>query len=265
MEDMEDHMRHRVHGIKALFLVLAAAGILLAAAAPAKQARAKFREEKWDFGRIEQGELLTHEFVFRNEGDAPLVIEKITTSCGCTAALASEDRIEPGREGKIKASLDTRGYGGRVVKYIYVESNDASVSRRELAVSAEIDIPPQPRIELDRYNIDLGLSLEGEETATTFGISNAGELELAVTATHPEFLFFHGNKPARFPLNIASGKSAELEIRFPARNKVGMLRDYVLIKSNDPMKPTLSIYISRYVVTKKELKDLFTKYKKILD
>jgi hypothetical protein len=44
-----------------------------------------------------------------------------------------------------------------------------------------------------------------------------------------------------------------------------MLRDYVLVKSNDPIRASLSIYISRYVVSKKDLKDLFNKYKKELE
>jgi hypothetical protein len=44
-----------------------------------------------------------------------------------------------------------------------------------------------------------------------------------------------------------------------------MLRDYVLVKSNDPVRASLSIYVSRYVVTKKDLKELFIKYKSQLD
>jgi hypothetical protein len=256
----EDGMRKRT-------VIAVAALILLAAGASTagKEARAKFKEEVWDFGKIKQGEVLAHEFVFTNEGDAPLVIERVSTSCGCTAALASEDRIAPGKEGRIKASFDTRGYAGSVVKYVYVESNDASNARRELKVTAEIDVPPQPRIELDRYNADLGLSLEGEETSTRFTVRNVGELELKIEIGHPDFKFFAGGKPAVFPISVAAGKEVSLEVRFPAPAKPGMLRDYVLVKSNDPVRASLSIYVSRYVVTKKDLKALFDKYKKELD
>ena len=248
-------------------VIAVAALILLAAGASTagKEARAKFKEEVWDFGKIKQGEVLAHEFVFTNEGDAPLVIERVSTSCGCTAALASEDRIAPGKEGRIKASFDTRGYAGSVVKYIYVESNDASNARRELKVTAEIDVPPQPRIELDRYNADLGLSLEGEEASTRFSVRNVGELELKIEIAHPDFKFFAGGKPAVFPMSVAAGKEVALEVRFPAPAKPGMLRDYVLVKSNDPVRASLSIYVSRYVVTKKDLKALFDKYKNQLD
>jgi len=246
-------------------VILGVIGIVLPASAAGKQARVKFKEEAWDFGKITQGEILTHEFVFTNEGDAPLVIEKVTTSCGCTAALASEEKIGPGKEGRIKTSFDSRGYSGRIVKYVYVESNDAGASRRELSLRAEIEVMPQPRIELSAYNIDLGLSLEGEEASTRVVIKNPGELELSIEIAHPEFKFLANDKPAVFPLKIAAGKELGLEVRLPSQNKIGTLRDYVLIKSNDPVRSTLSIYISRYVITREALKGLFKKYGKILE
>jgi hypothetical protein len=246
-------------------VVLGVIGIILPASAAGKQARAKFKEVAWDFGKIKQGEILTHEFVFTNEGDALLVIEKVATSCGCAAALASEEKIGPGKEGRIKASFDSRGYSGRIVKYVYVESNDADASRRELSLIAEIEVPPQPRIELSAYNIDLGLSLEGEEASTRVAIKNTGELELSIDIAHPEFKFLTNGKPAAFPLKIAAGKELGLDVRLPSQNKNGALRDYVLIKSNDPIRSTLSIYISRYVITKEALKELFKKYGKIAE
>jgi hypothetical protein len=246
-------------------VVLGVIGIILPASAAGKQARAKFKEVAWDFGKIKQGEILTHEFVFTNEGDAPLVIEKVATSCGCTAALASEEKIGPGKEGRIKASFDSRGYSGRIVKYVYVDSNDADKSRRELSLNAEIEVPPQPRIELSAYNIDLGLSLEGEEAATRVAIKNTGELELSIDIAHPEFKFLVNGKPAAFPLKIAAGKKLGLDVRLPSQNKNGALRDYVLIKSNDPIRSTLSIYISRYIITQEALRELFKKYGKILE
>ncbi len=250
---------------KRTIIAMATLTLLAAGMAAGKEARARFKEEAWDFGKVKQGEILAHEFVFANVGEATLVIERVATSCGCTAALSSEDRIAPGKEGRIKASFDTRGYAGRVVKYIYVESNDASGGRRELKVSAEIDVPPQPRIELDRYNADLGLSLEGEAASTRFTVKNVGELELKIEINHPDFKFFVAGKPAVFPMSVPARKEAAFEVRFPPPAKPGMLRDYVLVKSNDPVRASLSIYISRYVITKQDLKALFNKYKKELD
>ncbi len=251
---------------KSRFAAIAAAVVLAATLSAAeKRALGKFKETSWDFGKIKQGEVLAHDFVFTNEGEGPLVIERIASTCGCTAALASEDKIGPGKTGKINVTFDSRGYSGKIVKYIHVESNDSEDPSREIRIEAEIEVPPQPRIDLDRYTVDPGLSLQGEESSAKVVVRNIGELELKVEASHTKFTFFVDGKPAAFPLAIASGKSAAIEIRFPGAVETGALRDYVLFKSNDPLRSTVSIYVSRYVITKAELKALFNKYRKLVE
>jgi hypothetical protein len=66
------------------------------------------------------------------------------------------------------------------------------------------------------------------------------------------------------PLKIPSGKEAEVVVRIPSQNRTGAVREYVLIKSNDTLRSTMSLYISGYIITKDQLKDLFQKYKDIL-
>jgi len=247
-------------------ILFAAASLLLTAGghAAAKKALAVFKETTHDFGKVKQGDVLTYEFIFTNKGEGTLSVERVETSCGCTAALASADKIAPGAEGKIKATLNTHGYQGKFTRYIFFSSNDASSQRRELSVTADIEVPPQAKIELDRYNIDMGVVLEGESPSVKVLIKNVGERELKVEIGQQDIKFSSEGKPLTFPLSIQAGGSKEVELTFPPQTKVGSLRDYVLIRSNDAVRSTLSVYISRYVVTKKELKDLFNKYKAIL-
>jgi hypothetical protein len=245
-------------------LLIAAVGLLAAQASASSAARAAFKSTSHDFGKIKQGDVLTYEFAFTNAGDTTLVIDRLETSCGCTAALASANRIPPGEEGRIKTTFNSQGYYGRITKYIYLISNDSTAKRRELTVSAEIEVPPQARIDLDQYNIDLGVSLTGETPSATVLVKNTGERELRVEIDPQEIQFFVGGKPASFPLLIASGKSVPLEFRFPPQARAGLLRDYVLIRSNDAARSTISVSIYRYVMTKKELLALFEKYGSLL-
>ncbi|MDH4196742.1 MAG: DUF1573 domain-containing protein [Candidatus Aminicenantes bacterium] len=242
-----------------------AAAPLAAGSGAAPQPRLKFEAEKHDFGKVKQGQSVTYEFVFENRGDALLIIEKVETSCGCTAALLSEKNIAPGKKGKIKSTFETQGYGGRVTKYIFVESNDPSSPRVELAVTADVQTPPAPKIELNTYTIDMGLCLEGEEPSARVQVRNIGEIELRVEIAHQDFAFLVDGKAAVFPVKIAAGKSVLLEVRFPPQAKMGQMRDYVLLRSNDPARSTVSLYINRYVVSKRDLRDLFQKYRKLLE
>lgn len=257
-------MRHRT--IWRAGAVIAATAVLAAAFAWAQpgKPRALFKETTHDFGKVKQGDVVTHEFAFKNTGNAPLVVEKVEVTCGCTAALVSEKTIDPGKEGKIKATFDTRGYSGRLARYLYLVSNDAENGRRELSLVAEIQVPPSPRIDVDRYNVDMGLVLEGESPSAAIVIKSAGERELRVELAHENVQFFSGGKTLVSPFYLPTGESREVEIRFPAQSKPGVNRDYILLKSNDPVRSTLSIYVSRYVISRKELKDLFDRYKSIL-
>ena len=44
----------------------------------------KFEHLEHDFGKVLQGEQVSHTFKFKNVGDAPLIISSIEKTCGCT-------------------------------------------------------------------------------------------------------------------------------------------------------------------------------------
>ncbi len=225
----------------------------------------QFKELKWDFGNKKQGEVLTHTFRFENVGDEPLVISRVRTSCGCAAAILSKKELNPGEKGEIQVKFNTQGYYGEQNKFIYVESNDPSESVKQLMISASIEVPPSPKIELDSYTIDLGLVLEGEELSTEFNISNTGELELAVTPFHKDAVFFIRGRKLSPPLKVAAGKTEQVEVRMPARKKKGLVREFVRLQSNDQRRSTLSLYLLAYSISKEQLKELFDKYRTILN
>lgn len=224
----------------------------------------KFNENSWNFGNVKAGKILTHVFKFTNIGDAPLVIGQVRTSCGCAAALVSKKEIPPGKAGEIKVTFNTRGYSGELSKYVYVDSNDPKQPRKELTVSVSIEVPPRPQISLERYAIDLGLLLESEDVITQAKIKNIGELELVVEILHREASFTLKNKPLSSPLKIAAGKAADVGIKINPRKKFGLIREYILLKTNDPLRPNLSLYVSGYVVTKQQIRELVERNKDIL-
>ncbi len=247
-----------------LLIAACAAGPAAAAPAQTPAPRAVFKTAAHDFGTVKQGDVLTCEFVFRNEGGAPLVVEKVETTCGCTAALVSEKTVAPGREGKVKASFDTRGYSGRMSRFIYIVTNEGGNRRHELSLSADIQVPPSARIDIDRYNIDLGIVLEGDTLATRIVIKSTGQRELKVEMAQENVEFFSGGKRLAGPIFLPAGDSREIELRFPPQARTGSVRDYILLKSNDPVRSTMSIYVSRYVISRKEMKELFEKYRSVL-
>ena len=70
-----------------------------------------FPETEHDFGEIQEGEKIVHEFTFKNTGKEPLVISKAQGSCGCTVPDWPREPIPVGEEGVIKVQYDSRGKG----------------------------------------------------------------------------------------------------------------------------------------------------------
>ena len=65
-----------------------------AAAAP----HAAVRETAFDFGKITEDRALTHTFVIKNTGTAPLKIEEVDPDCACTVPSYDQDH-PPRRSG----------------------------------------------------------------------------------------------------------------------------------------------------------------------
>ena len=60
----------------------------------------EFEQETIDYGKIEKGSDGLRVFVFTNIGNAPLVIENVKGSCGCTVPTKPEQPIMPGEKVK---------------------------------------------------------------------------------------------------------------------------------------------------------------------
>jgi hypothetical protein len=111
----------------------------LALAGEPKAPRIRVEPESFDFGRALQGKALRKDFRIRNFGDATLVIEGVSTTCGCTAALAAESRVEPGDSTVLRVTLRTRRDSGRVEREVLVRSNDSEAPLVQVRVVATVE------------------------------------------------------------------------------------------------------------------------------
>lgn len=96
-----------------------------------------FAEEKHDFGKVAEGEMVTYTFKVENKGKADLILLDVTTSCGCTVADFDKKPIKKGESGFIQLKFDTRGRSGKVTKTATVVSN-ATPESKDLQLIAEI-------------------------------------------------------------------------------------------------------------------------------
>lgn len=98
----------------------------------------------FDFGKALPNRTLEKEFNLRNFGDEELVIEKVTTSCGCTVTQLDTKLLKPGASTPLRVKLETRSAQGRILKSVAIRSNDATKSVFELKLEATV-VPEKAR------------------------------------------------------------------------------------------------------------------------
>jgi len=79
-----------------------------------------------DFGAIIKGEVAVVELPLRNTGKAPLLIDALVTTCGCTSAEISAMTILPGEEATLRLSYDSAAHEndmGPLERRIFIISN----------------------------------------------------------------------------------------------------------------------------------------------
>lgn len=113
-------------------LILAVAlfiGFTAFSKAQTKPGEFKFDAEVHDFGNIVIGKPVVHTFNFTNTGEAPIIISKVETTCGCTVPEYSKTPIKAGEKGFIKVTLTPSGPAVPIVKSITLTSNARTTTK----------------------------------------------------------------------------------------------------------------------------------------
>lgn len=94
--------------MKNLITILFVGLISFGSLAQEKIAKIEFKTDVIDYGTIEKGADGLRTFEFTNTGNAPLIISKVSSTCGCTVPKKPKDPIMPGETGEIQVKYDTK-------------------------------------------------------------------------------------------------------------------------------------------------------------
>lgn len=83
----------------------------------------KFEQSEYDFGKVKDGEKVTHIYKFTNTGKEPLIINSAKGSCGCTVPEWPKDPVAPGAAGEIKVEFNSKGKVGQQSKTVTIMAN----------------------------------------------------------------------------------------------------------------------------------------------
>ncbi len=107
-----------------------------------------FEKTTHDFGTLHEKDIVDYVYKFKNTGDAPLIIEKIRASCGCTVPSGwKKEPIMPGESSEFTVKFNTRNKIHKQRKTISIYCNTKNKIER---VSFTANVIPDPKLEKKR-------------------------------------------------------------------------------------------------------------------
>ncbi|MDR1981025.1 MAG: DUF1573 domain-containing protein [Tannerellaceae bacterium] len=195
-----------------------------------KEAMISADMQTYDFGVVQENEgVVSHVFHITNTGTDPLVITRITTSCGCTQPEWTKTPIEPGMTGEITIRYNPKGRPGPFHKQVSVFSNAKNGSLTLYVQGAVTSKPAAPVI---RYPYTIGgLKLQtksllyaairpDEALSEKIAIKNESETSLVIRAgSIPHYLIAEVR-----PTTLEPGETGEITCLLNAREAKRMGR-----------------------------------------
>ena len=237
--------RHRKTVNLALCCVLLAAATLLAQGATGKP-KAVAVEPIKDVGFVAKGDLATHEFVIRNDGDAPLEVREVRAACGCTV-VDYDKVIAPGKTGKVQVTLDTASFNGPVAKSVTVYTSDPDTPTMELTVRTDVGQFIKMKPGYARFIMVQG-EKEGKIVQTLWTPDKSPIEVVKVESPYPFLnVRFWEAKPEERLEESADQQQWKVELQIASDAPVGALTEPIKVHTNHPKQKLMQIPVSGFV------------------
>ena len=103
-----------------------------------KRPIAKVPGKTFDFGMLDPHSTATHQFQIVNEGEMPLALEVLETSCKCTVGKLNSNIVEPGQATYVTMTWNTGYQNDEYEQTAVVKTNDPALKQFRLSVRGEI-------------------------------------------------------------------------------------------------------------------------------
>lgn len=221
----------------------------------------EIKELNYDFGKIQEGNIASHDFIITNTGDQPLIINNVRASCGCTTPFWTKEPILPGKTGVVSAAYNSKNRPGMFKKSISVFTNAAEPVKTIYIEGVVVKSNPSRNLTNEQLAQSAKLQTEsrliagkiekGQKIPMELKVKNAGENPLIVNAIRSECNCIIWNNFDQKQIN----KNSEVIINIIYMpQKLGKTEELFTLYSNDLTNPQTEIVIVAEVVESLENK-----------
>jgi hypothetical protein len=262
---MMHDMNKRLFNLVAAVLI-SAAGIQSASAQQAAGALTTTRTapklvmpfNSFNFGDVYKGEVISHIFVIRNEGDKDLQIKDFVVGCGCSVGNADK-LIPPGKQGIAELEVNTATQAGEIYKTATLHTNDPERPNIVLALAARVltssDGGPVKGVAL-RAGKHIGPIFLGPDVRKGFNLSvgERGKAEFTITAEQGPIKILRVEGGGKHFISrvepLDEGKSYKLIVEFLPVDKAVSLGEQMWVITDSAVLPSFPISVYAIVQPK---------------
>jgi len=201
-------------------------------------------ETTHDFGSVWVGPPLKHAFKIKNEGDAPLAINKVKPSCGCTVAGDYPKKLEPGEEGEFPFSMMSTKLRGPFDKGITISTNDPTTPELRLKLKGTV----KRYVEIVPTSANFGKITTQEPQERVVNITNNTDEPLKLTMVPTSNSKFKYDLVEKTP-----GKQYDLHVTAAPPFEEGTLKDSITLHTNVDAQKELQVEVMAAVPARLEV------------
>jgi hypothetical protein len=187
-------------------------------------------ELRCDVGTIESEDACRHTFVFCNEGEAPLLLSRGSTNCGCTVTDLPEEPIPPGGRAEVGVSFKLKELTDSFDRGAKIATNDPDRDIIILAIVGRL----RRRLAADPARLTFSVeSLAKRRSVETVVYSQVWDrFDLAAVKTSLEGMTWRIEPAARDRLDLLGARSGyRVEIMLPADMPDGRFAEWIDLRA----------------------------------
>lgn len=182
-----------------------------------------YREREHDFGELEESiNFATHRFEFVNRTPKPIIVNRVESSCGCTAPSWSSEPVAPGEKGYIEARYETTNRLGKFDKTLTVYTNSPYSPISYLAIKGNVlrtqqkqvpnnyTPPVIGRIDFEKYQVAFEPLLDNQTAMKEIRIINQSSYSSMLYLVAPERVPVYAK--ITYPESLEPNEVAKIQI-----------------------------------------------------
>ncbi len=192
-----------------------------------------------DLGTMISGDKIDKKVTIKNIGTDTLIINEVKAGCGCTAALISESKIPPGKEGFLTIGFNSQGFQGKQHKSVTITSNDTTNSPLVFTFSADITMLLKFEPQFIYFQ-----NLAADSTASTkITIQNTTMEAIEITSIQTKV---KGLKTQIMQKKLMPNGITELSAVYKAEGD-GMIQGEITLNTNNKKQPQIPLKFFAYI------------------